>query len=257
MSSGIVTFIERKLNESALRRWSKRVASAPSAPLDDLRGLRGQARELRAQLERYLFDANERLALPLLGSNAMQLPLYTDWSYRPELWRGAIAQRGDAAVLAKKKIGSEATLFHDCRISELAFRQVRNVSEHDLAPFGLRLDVFRFDGSFMSLTIDVPFEICSGLSARSIVRVDCAIDLERPIEVFARLNVKHGPNHEQIVQEISMDEGEPFVEFDLAYTKLNEKRVEKVWVDFIFEDPQMNQITLRDVTVSRRPRAEL
>ncbi|MDZ4134740.1 MAG: DUF6478 family protein, partial [Paracoccaceae bacterium] len=39
--------------------------------------------------------------------------------------------------------------------------------------------------------------------------------------------------------------------------KMNEKRVDRIWVDLIFEGPEMNQIILRDVTVSRRPRAEL
>ena len=47
------------------------------------------------------------------------------------------------------------------------------------------------------------------------------------------------------------------VEFDLAYTKLNEKRVERIWLDLIFEGPEMNQVTIRDLTLSRYPRAEL
>ena len=47
------------------------------------------------------------------------------------------------------------------------------------------------------------------------------------------------------------------VEFDLAYTKLNEKRVEAMWIDLIFEGPEMNQVTIRDITFSRHPRAEL
>ncbi len=47
------------------------------------------------------------------------------------------------------------------------------------------------------------------------------------------------------------------MEFDLAYSKMNEKRVERLWVDLIFEGPEMNQVILRDVTFSRRPRAEL
>jgi hypothetical protein len=54
-----------------------------------------------------------------------------------------------------------------------------------------------------------------------------------------------------------LNEEEVMVEFDLAYSKMNEKRVEKLWVDLIFEGPEMNQIILRDVTFSRRPRAEL
>jgi hypothetical protein len=81
--------------------------------------------------------------------------------------------------------------------------------------------------------------------------------MEHPIEIFARLNVKHGPNTEQIVRELPLNEEEIVVEFDLAYTKLNENRIEKIWLDLIFEGPEMNQVILRDLTFSRRKRAEL
>jgi hypothetical protein len=257
MRSRTSKFIERFLNASALKRWSKRANGAYALGLGELRSVRSQARDLRLQLDRFLFEAESRLALPFIGSNAMQLPLYTDWSYRPEIWRGPIAQSGASSVLTKTNIGMEGTLFHDCRISELTYRQVRNTSELDLAPFGLRLDVFRFDGSFLSLALDLPGTVCDGLSKRHILRLDCAVDLETPIEIFARLNVKHGPNLEQVVREIPLNSEDVFAEFDLAYTKLNEKRVEKVWIDLIFEGPEMNQIVLRDLTLSRRPRAEL
>ena len=83
------------------------------------------------------------------------------------------------------------------------------------------------------------------------------VETERPIEIFARLNVRHGPNTEQIVRELPLGADEIMVEFDLAYSKLNEKRVDSAWVDLIFEGPEMNQVILRDVTFSRRPRAEL
>ena len=83
------------------------------------------------------------------------------------------------------------------------------------------------------------------------------VELEKPLEIFARLNVRHGPNTEQIVRELPIYQDDVMVEFDLAYTKLNEKRVESMWVDLIFEGPQMNQVTLRDVTFCRTPRAEL
>ena len=52
------------------------------------------------------------------------------------------------ARASKTNLGEEVTVFHDCKISELTLRQVRNTREADLAPFGLRMDVFRFDGSF-------------------------------------------------------------------------------------------------------------
>ena len=81
--------------------------------------------------------------------------------------------------------------------------------------------------------------------------------MEKPLEMFARFNFKHGPNSEQIVRELEVKDGHVAVDFDLAYTNLNEKRLERAWVDLIFERPQMSQVILRDVTFSRRPRAEV
>jgi hypothetical protein len=87
--------------------------------------------------------------------------------------------------------------------------------------------------------------------------MEVIVEVEKPLEIFARLNVRHGPNTEQIVRELPLSDDKIMVEFDLAYTKLNEKRVEAMWIDLIFEGPEMNQVTLRDLTFSRNPRAEL
>jgi hypothetical protein len=153
--------------------------------------------------------------------------------------------------------GREVTLFHDCARSELSLRQVRNSREADLAPYGVRMDVFAFDGSFLSLVIDLPREATEGLTRRHLIRLDTIVELEKPLEIFARLNVRHGPNTEQIVRELPLNEEEIMVEFDLAYSNINEKRIERGWIDLIFENPQMSQVILRDVTLSRRPRAAL
>ena len=121
----------------------------------------------------------------------------------------------------------------------------------------LRMDMFRFDGSFLSLVLDLPDEAARGLKLKHLIRLDVIVEMEKPLEIFARLNIKHGPNVEQIVRELPLHEEDVMVEFDLAYSKMNEKRVERLWVDLIFEGPEMNEVILRDVTFSRRPRAEL
>ena len=167
------------------------------------------------------------------------------------------AGAGHGLCAGKAPVCEGATIFHDCRRTELTVRQIRNTREADIAPFGLRMDVFRFDGSFLSLVLDLPDEAARGLKLKHLIRLDVIVEMEKPLEIFARLNIKHGPNVEQIVRELPLDEQEVMVEFDLAYTKMNEKRVEKLWVDLIFEGPEMNQVILRDVTFSRRPRAEL
>lgn len=251
------SFVDRFIYRHSLTLWSRAVRSARNADLSDLRFVRDRARLLRHRLDELLRVADNRLALPRIGSSAFPRPGGTDWFWRPNLWRGPLDVKGASSVESKTSFGDEVTLFHDCRRSELTFRQLRNQPEEDLAPYGLRLDVFRFDGSFLSVVVELPTEACNGLKRRHLIRLDTIVELEKPLEIFARLNIRHGPNTEQIVRELPLEEDNVFVEFDLAYTKLNEKRVERMWVDLIFDGPEMNQVTLRDVTFARYPRAEL
>lgn len=252
-----MSLLDKALHKRNLMRWSRASRKATSAELSALRAERQEARQLRHKLDELIRIADSRLALPRTGSNAFPRPAGTDWAWRPDLWRGPLAHRGASGVPSKTQVGSEVTIFHDCRISELTYRQIRNQREEDLAPYGFRLDVFKFDGSFLSVVIELPPESCVDLKRRHLIRVGAIAETEKPLEIFARLNIRHGPNTEQIVRELPLTDNEIFVEFDLAYTKLNEKRVERMWLDLIFEGPEMNQVTLRDVTFARYPRAEL
>lgn len=257
MANRFNTLIHKLAQRRALRRWSGLAKAARNMDLADLRAIRADARALNRPLRDLMHVADSRLMLPLIGSNAIQSPANSDWSYRPELWRGPIEPRGIAAVRTKAKLGAEAMVFHDCKISELTLRQIRNTHERDLAPFGLTMDVFKFDGTYLSLVLNLPETAVQGLKKKHLLRMDAIVEMEKPLEIFARLNIKHGPNTEQIVRELPLNQDEVMVEFDLAYTRLNEKRAERMWVELIFEGPQMNQIILRDITFSRRPRAEL
>ena len=257
MANRIKTIIGQISQRRALRRWAKLAKSVKDMDLEALRVTRGRARTLMRPLERLIHVADGRLMLPLIGSNAIQQPLNSDWVYRPEIWRGPVSPRGISAAKNKAALGKEVTVFHDCKVSELTLRQIRNSRERDLAPFGLQMDVFKFDGSFLSIVLDLPDDAVHGLKKKHLLRMDVIVEMERPLEIFARLNIKHGPNTEQLVRELPLDEEDVMVEFDLTYTKMNEKRVERIWIDLIFEGPQMNQVILRDVTFSRRPRAEL
>lgn len=249
--------VRELIYQASLRRWSRAARHAASTDLSELRQDRSRARRLKAHLDKLIHISESRLALPIIGSQSFPKPFDADWSWRPELWRGPLPVPGMSSVESKSMLGREVTLFHDCARSELTLRQLRNRREADLAPYGLRLDVFNFDGSFLSVVVDFPDEAAQGLKRKHLLRVDTIVEMEKPLEIFARLNIKHGPNTEQIVRELPLGTENVMVEFDLAYTNLNEKRVEKMWLDLIFEGPEMNQVTLRDLTFSRRPRAEL
>ena len=246
-----------RATRQARKFWQRAAREVGTARFDTLDRQRTHADALATCLAEFRHAADERLTFPRPGRDRFDRPGGTDWAWRPDAFRGALLRRGVAGVGNRAELDTGLTLFHDCDISELTFRQVRNRGASDLAPYGLRLDVFRFDGTFLSVALDLPGEAIAGLSRRHIVRLAITLHLERPAEVFARLNVKHGPNTEAMLREIPDPEGELTVEFDLAYTDLNEKRIEAAWLDLIFEGAEMNQIELRDLTLCRYPRAEI
>jgi hypothetical protein len=249
--------IDKAVFSRTLSKWARNARMARAADLMSLRRQRLRARQLKAHLDDLIHVADERLALPLEGSTSFPKPHNADWAWRPELWRGPLPNPGMSAVQTRAMLGNEVTLFHDCEFSELTLRQLRNLREQDLAPYGLRMDVFRFDGSFLSLVLDLPADGVEGLKRTHLIRMDMIVELEKPIEIFARLNIKNGPNTEQIVRELDLTQEQTVVEFDLAYSNLNERRIEGAWLDLIFEGPEMNQVILRDLTFSRRPRAQI
>ena len=257
MKSRVLNRVARVLDRGVVRRWARAADAAEATDLAGLERLRDQAWGLRRRLDRLLHVAEGRLALPRIGQDTIQRPLHADWVFRPELWRGPISPPGRSSIAGNTQFGNEVSLFHDCALSEITFRQVRNTGESDLAPFGIRFDVFRFSGSYLSLVLELPPEAAAGLKRRHLVRLNLTVETEKPLEIFARLNIRHGPNTEQIVREFQMDQAETQVEFDLGFSEINEKRVERLWVDLIFENPEMNQILLRDITMARRPRAEI
>jgi len=256
MGEKLDTYFDRFLFRRTLARWRAIADQAEGAGPASLRSLRTQGRQLRRQIDRALHVAEGRLALGG-AAPAIPKPLLADWAWRPDLWSGPVTPPGLAAVETRTAFGSEARLFHDCRESELALRQVRNTRETDLAPFGVLMDVFRVDGSFLSLVLDLPGAGLQGLNAGHVIGLDMVLETERPIEIFARLNLRHGPNTEQLVRKLPRGAAEAAAEFDLAYTQMTQRGVESAWLDLIFERPEMNQIVIRDLTMCRRPRAAL
>ncbi|MBC7133702.1 MAG: hypothetical protein H5U16_11420 [Roseovarius sp.] len=248
--------LDLALHRRLLRDWRKAAQSAPTMTMGELRRMRARGRELGYFLGEALAVAENRLALPVIGSATFPRPHGTDWAWRPQIWRQPLLPApGMASIPSGTGFGPEVKVFHDCPRCQLTLRQLRNSRATDLAPYDLRLDVLAFEGSFLSVVVDLPDAATDGLTRQHLIRLDTAVEIEAPLTIYARLNIRHGPNTEQIVQQLPLDAAEIMVEFDLAFSPINEKRIERAWIDLIFETPQMNQVTLRDVTLSRRLRA--
>ena len=249
--------LDRYFHRTVLGRWRQAAQQAAQTTQPKLRRQRDQARTLRTHLDRLIHVAESRLAHPQTGSVQFPKPVGTDWSWRPDLWRGPLARPGFASARRKAALDQQVTLFHDCPRSEISARQIRNGQERDLAPFGLAIEVFGFEGTFLSLSVELPAEASSqDYTRQHLLRLDTLLESERPARVFARLNIQHGPNAEQVLRQMNLDSASIAVDFDIAHLPINERRIEKIWLDLIIENPCMNRIVVRDLTLCRHHRAD-
>lgn len=251
MSGRIGSFLERRRMRKMQERWSSVADAAPTMERIALKAWQSRAYAMRREINRLIHAAAARQAKTAGGRAMPAVPLGTDWSWRPDLWLGPAPLRWSEARDLRTALSAEVELHHDCSLREIVVRQTRSDR------YGLALDVYGFLGSFVSVTLVLPDTVAEGFKPRHLVRLEAVIDCERPVKAYARLNIKHGPNTEQLVRELVSDARHQVVEFDLAYAKFDDKRVERVWLDMIFDRPAMNAVRLHDIVVSRRPRAEL
>ena len=125
------------------------------------------------------------------------------------------------------------------------------------SPYGVALELLQFDGSFLSLAIDLPNSLCGTFTKNELIGLSGEIFAERATGFTVRLNIKHGPNTEQLIQAHDLNWSNIGVEFDLEHLKINVNRVEKIWFDLVFEIPNFNRISLTDLAFSKRPRGEI
>lgn len=242
---------------ASLAYWRRAAARVGRADLSGVKRLRAHARAVQQATGRVLHLADSRLTGPLSGANLLARRAMTDEVWRPSVWQGPVMPAGLVATSKRTVIDDELSVFHDCRASEVVVRQVRNTGPDAVARFGLALDALRFDGTFLSIALRLPQGLIAGLGHRHLMCADVSLESENPQVVLVALNIEHGPNVEKSVIELAAGDGAHLAEFDLAHVRFDEKRVSKVWIDLFFTQPAMNRVVVRDLIVSRRPRAEL
>ena len=248
-------FLERWILRRSVQKWTELAGRAPKLPAEDLVALNSTAKRLRRRLDKLTVAAETALISDPQGG--ILRPDQCDWAWRPDPWCAPGGDPGTVGAPSPFKLSEFVTLFHDCAHSEICLRQIRNGSPGAGSGFGNQIDVYRFDGSFLSLVVTLPDAALRRISRNHFFSLRIDMTRENPIEVYVRLNVQHGPNTEQIVRQLEFSDDRGLAEFDLAYSNINEKRVEKIWIDLIFDNPSMNQVTLHDLTLTRAPRADL
>ena len=234
------------------QRLLRRLAEGQEARLSPVE--RARASELRDALSRALLADQHLRARELAGRAVTQdLPPHHDWTWRPAAWRAPARPSAWPATGPATDLAKGLRLFHDCPLGEVSARQVRS----DAPPYALVVEVFAFQGSYLSVAFDLPTAGSAGLRRRHVLRMDLRLTLERPSDVFARLNVGHGSTTAQIVRTLPTEANEvAFIDFDLAGLKIDLAQAERIWIDLIFDSPAANSLKISDVLLSRTPRAE-
>ncbi len=241
----------------SLRRWQRALRNRDALPAATIREMQREIRTTRARLDALAAEAQTAL-LHRAGPARPQAPVGPfDWVGRPAPWSEAMRPRGIVGLASPTPLPGGVTLYHDAMEGEMSLRQEPAGEQAGDARFALVLDVYGFDGSFVSLVHELPDEALTGLTLDHFLAADIRADLGRPIEVYLRLNVQHGPNLEQMVRQVELRDGAGRAEFDLAYTRINERRIEKAWLDLILERPEMTRVAIRDLVVMRAPRADV
>jgi len=245
------------LHRQSLARWDRVGAGLSACDPVSLRAIRQEAIDLRHRLDRVVADTECRLVAETPEGRDLIAPSDSDWAWRPPVFCTRLLVPGQAGVTNGALMGDALKIFHDCTHSEISVRQRAGRGQAGAAPQVIDLDVMGFDGSFLSLVVDLPPEAIRGLSMSHIVQIDLMVEYERPLELFARLNIKHGPNVEQVVRELDLREPRVTAEIDLAYTDIVEAQIDRAWLDIIVGQPRMNRLSIRDFVLSRRLRAEM
>jgi len=237
-------------------RWARVAQDALRLDPSALTALRPDPGGMRRRLAPG--NAPSKTAPPPPAPFALPHPLHCEWSWRPAPWAAAIAPSSRDAAATGTAIGPGVTLHHDSPTGHAGFAQTPQPDGP--APFAFQLMASNLRGSFLSLAIDLPAAARDGLQRRHLIGLHLALNAAPPAQVFARLNIRHGPNTALIQQEIPqalITRGGGFFEFDLACITFDEARTGHIWCDLILGAPFPETIILRDVAFTRRPRAAI
>ncbi len=190
--------------------------------------------------------------LPVIDvPEGFHVPPKTQWGFTPSLQNGVTQGGISGNILTGTALGPHVTLHHGGDGAQFSIQQTDDYGT------GLVFDFGDFESDFFSLAFELPLEGVLALGRQDLLRFVLRSQANETFQAYARLNLCHGPNTEQVVRMIDIGAGESFAEFDIFYTEFEPKRATSAWIDLIINDPAHKRITLEEVIILRRARASL
>jgi hypothetical protein len=180
------------------------------------------------------------------------------WRWRPAAWQHRLGDLALGPLPSGTRLAPDLRLFFESGAGVECFQIA---ADHRSGPgpggapaWALALDPGDFDGGYLSLVVEWPAAGLAGLGRSDVIEVAAIFDPAPPAGTFLRLNIRHGPNLTQVTEAVTANGA---VGFDLAYQAINDRQITETWLDLIVEAPPPRRLILRDLTVTRSPRAAI
>lgn len=183
-----------------------------------------------------------------------QRPIGTDWVWRPAVFGTNLPDSVCIPAFSPATLGRDLSLFHDCPLVQISLRQ-----EYTAQPdrFAIRLETFAFQGSYMSMVLEVPPAICADLHVDHLIRLSVCLDTKQPVTLSARLNAVHGSDVAQLQETLVAEGACRVAEFDLLDIPLARHGVDRFWIDIFIDCPAPSSLLLQEISVMRCQRADI
>lgn len=178
-----------------------------------------------------------------------KLPPKTQWGFTPPLWEHNFGSDVSGNILTSTEIAPRVNVHHDAD-------SINMIIQGEGPEGGISFDVKKFTGGFLSLAFGFPDNEAKAIRRHDLIRIAIISKSDNPFEAYVRLNLRHGPNNEQIVRMIEIGK-DSFAEFDIFYSEFEPNRATDAWIDLIVNDPEGRAFTLEQVVILRRVRATL
>ena len=241
----------------ARQYWTATSARLATLPPADLKIVQRRARALSRLTKTVADRSGSQLLRGHDDPTHVPLSGRATWAFRPQVWAQSIAPSCRAPVQSQSRLGDALTFYHDDPAAGILARQFAHKDDRHASHCGLILEVFGFAGRFVSAAIDLPDAAWRGIGKSELIRLRSHVVADKSTTITARINVRHGPNTDQILRGIDLDRHDNVVEFDMFYSAIEPDKVSGMWLDIIWENPAMNRIVINDLVLSRHPRANV
>lgn len=173
------------------------------------------------------------------------------WRSGYGIFAAPLAVRRGANPQSGSEICPGLRLFHDAGPGAVfSWSQTLGAFARPAADPGLRLTVYDFPGSFVSIVAEVPAEAASALGPGRKVGVEIEATPLRPLTCFLRLNLTGDSARETLHETLVLATGTREVDFDLDGLEIGAGACRAAWLDIILHAPRMCRIDIARLVLS-------